>query len=212
MKINNELIKDNANLRMDARNQLRGRWGTAVLLWFIFSIITSLSAIPYIGAILNFLLLGPLVLGLGSCFLKIVRNEVLKIENMFDGFKNFGSGFLLQLLMSLFIFLWTLLFIIPGIIAIYRYSMAFYILSDNPEIGAMAALDRSKEMMKGFKWKLFCMYLSFIGWALLCVLTAGIGLLWLIPYINTSIANFYENLKESTKPDLGIGEIKALTE
>ncbi|WP_052085849.1 DUF975 family protein [Clostridium sp. HMP27] len=212
MKINNELIKDNADLRMDARNQLRGRWGTAVLLCFIFSIITSLLAIPYIGAILNFLLLGPLVLGLSSCFLKIVRNEVLKIENMFDGFKNFGSGFLLQLLMSLFIFLWTLLFIIPGIIAIYRYSMAFYILSDNPEIGAMAALDRSKEMMKGFKWKLFCMYLSFIGWALLCVLTAGIGLLWLIPYINTSIANFYENLKESMKPDLEAGEIKALTE
>jgi len=74
--------------------------------------------------------------------------------------------------------------------------MAFYIISDNPEIGAMEAIRKSKEMMRGFRWKLFCLNLSFIGWVLLCVLTLGIGFLWLQPYMNASFANFYQNLKE----------------
>lgn len=201
MEINNELIKDNSELRMAARRQLRGKWGSVVLLCFIFSIINSLSGIPYVGILISILISGALMLGLVSCFIKIARDESFKIENLFDGFKNFGSALLLQLLTGVFVFLWSLLLLIPGIIAAYRYSMAFYILNDKPEIGAMDALNKSKEMMKGFKWKLFCLHLSFIGWALLCILSLGIGFLWLVPYVKAAEANFYEDLKEAMPED-----------
>lgn len=196
MEFDNQSIKTNSELRISAREQLKGNWGTAILLCVIFSIICgSLSFIPYLGPIMSILLSGPLTLGLAICFLKLVRHEPFMFENLFDGFKNFSSSVIAQLLISIFVFLWSLLLIVPGIIAYYRYSMVFYILSDNPEIGAMEALNRSKEMMIGYKGKLFCLHLSFIGWGLLGILTLGIGYLWLTPYIYSSIANFYENLK-----------------
>jgi uncharacterized membrane protein len=201
MEINNQLIKDNSELRMAARKQLRGKWGSVVLLCFVFYIINGLLGIPYVGILISILISGALMLGLVSCFIKIVRDESFKIENLFDGFKNFGSALLLQLLIGVFVFLWSLLLLIPGIIAAYRYSMAFYILNDKPEIGAMDALNKSKEMMRGFKWKLFCLHLSFIGWALLCILSLGIGFLWLVPYIKAAEANFYEDLKEAMPED-----------
>jgi len=87
--------------------------------------------------------------------------------------------------------------------------MAFYILNDNPTLGAMDALKASKQMMKGYKWKLFCLQLSFIGWCLLSIFTLFIGLLWLIPYIQASIAAFYQNLKDAseTKPTIDENKI-----
>jgi uncharacterized membrane protein len=196
MQFDYQSIKTNSELRSSTREQLKGKWGTAILLCLIFSIICGLPGyIPYLGAIISILLSGPLTLGLATCFLKLVRHEPFMFENLFDGFKKFSSSVIAQLLITIFVFLWSLLLLIPGIIAYYRYSMVFYILSDNPEISAMDALKRSKEMMVGFKWKLFCLHLSFIGWALLGILTLGIGYLWLTPYIYGSIANFYENLK-----------------
>jgi len=102
--------------------------------------------------------------------------------------------------MNLFIFLWMLLLIVPGIVAAYSYRMSLYLLIDNPEIGVSEALRKSKEMMNGYKARLFYLDLSFIGWALLCVLTFGIGILWLYPYMLTSQAIFYEELRK----DLGL--------
>jgi len=201
MQFDNQSIKTNSELRRSAREQLSGNWGTAILLCLIFSIICGAPGLiftkinPYIGQVISILLTGPLTLGLYTCFLKLVRHEPFRFENLFDGFKRFSSSVIAQLLITIFVFLWALLLLIPGIIASYGYSMVFYILSDNPEISAMEALNRSKEMMKGFKWKLFCLHLSFIGWALLGILTLGIGYLWLTPYIYGSTTNFYENLK-----------------
>ena len=97
--------------------------------------------------------------------------------------------------MILFIFLWMLLLIIPGIIASIAYSQTFYILAEDDTIGSMDALRKSKEMMNGYKWKYFCLVLRFVGWFLLCILTFGIGFLWLSPYIQVSYAKFYEDLK-----------------
>lgn len=191
-------MRSNSELRMIAREQLRGKWGIAVLLCLVVGIIAGLlGSIPYAGPVIGIIISGPLLLGLISCFMKLVRKEDFKFENLFDGFKNFSSALILQILINIFVFLWTLLLIIPGIIAIYRYAMSFYILYDNPDMGAQEALNKSKEMMVGYKWKLFCLHFSFIGWAILSVLTCGIGFLWLVPYINTSNANFYENLKNS---------------
>lgn len=196
MEFDNQFVKTNSSIRSSARDQLKGNWGIAVLLCLTFSIICGLPAyVPYFGVIIGIVLSGPLTLGLSTCFLKFVRHESFIFENLFDGFKRFSSSVIAQLLTTIFILLWTLLFIIPGIIAYCSYSMVFYILSDNPNLSAMEALRKSKEMMMGFKWKLFCLHLSFIGWALLSIITLGIGFLWLTPYVYSSIATFYEDLK-----------------
>ena len=93
----------------------------------------------------------------------------------------------------MFISLWSLLLVIPGIIAAFRYAMAFFILADDENCGPLEALSRSKEMINGNKWKYFCLCWRFFGWALLCSFLP-IGWLWLIPYMQTSLAAFYEDV------------------
>jgi uncharacterized membrane protein len=97
--------------------------------------------------------------------------------------------------MFVFILLWMLLLIIPGIIAALSYSMTFYIIADDETMDAMEAIDKSKAMMDGYKWKYFCLALRFVGWALLCILTLGIGFFWLMPYMQVTNAKFYEDVK-----------------
>ena len=236
MEMNRELIKKNSALRKCARNQLSGHWGTALLLCLIYGIIISIICgilnrfLPgyqsfssvmtngtdttastyhsFFSTILYSIVAAPFVLGLVSCFINLVRDEPFRIEGLFDGFKNLSSALILNLLMLIFTTLWALLLVIPGIIAFYRYSMAFYILNDNPEMSSMDALKASKKMMKGFKWKLFCLHLSFIGWAILSMFTIFIGLLWLTPYIHASIANFYQNLKDAAETGTSAQENK----
>ena len=107
-------------------------------------------------------------------------------------------------LMGFYIFLWSLLFIIPGIIKMFSYAMTTYILEDNPELSADEAIDRSRAMMKGHKFDLFWLILSFIGWFILCAFTLGIGLLWLMPYTNTTVAAFYEDVKADYEKNGGL--------
>lgn len=194
------IIKSNSELRELARKQLVGRWGPAILAYLIITIIVSLpGAIPDVGWVISLLIAGPFTLGQTIYSIKFKRGEQVFIENIFDGFKRFSTAFVLQILITLFVFLWSLLLIVPGIIAYLGYSQAFYILNDNPELTATEALNRSKEMMKGYRGKLFMLQLSFLGWGILCILTFGIGFLWLIPYMNISFANFYDNLKNSRR-------------
>ncbi len=197
MAIDDEMLKVNWEIRSDAREQLGGNWGRAILACLIYSII--LSAASGIAGIGNLIIGGPLELGLASYFLMLKRQNSAQIEDLFQGFKRFESALVLYIVRSIFIVLWSLLLIIPGMIAALRYSMAIYILHDNPELTGMDALHRSKEMMDGFKGKLFGLYLSFIGWAILCLFTLGIGFLWLFPYIRASEANFYEDLKDTQR-------------
>lgn len=98
---------------------------------------------------------------------------------------------------GIFVFLWSLLLIIPGIIASYRYRMAMYIIHDDPEVGIMEAIRASKQMMIGHKMDLFVLDLSFIGWGLLCVVTFGIATLYVGPYAAATQAAFYDNLQQS---------------
>ena len=107
-------------------------------------------------------------------------------------------------LMGFYIFLWSLLLVIPGIIKMFSYSMTPYILEENPELSADEAIDRSRAMMKGHKFDLFWLILSFIGWFILCGLTLGIGLLWLMPYLNTTMAAFYEDVKADYEQNGGL--------
>ena len=127
-------------------------------------------------------------------FLSLSRNQDAKLEQLFGGFSRFGTAFCAYLLQAIFVFLWMLLLIIPAIIAALSYAMTYYIISDNESIGALDAITASKELMRGNKWKLFCLGLRFIGWSLLCLLTFGIGYLWLMPYMATSFAKFYDDI------------------
>ncbi|HHV09035.1 MAG TPA: DUF975 family protein [Clostridiales bacterium] len=119
----------------------------------------------------------------------------------------FGRAFLLRLLMTIFTFLWTLLLIIPGIIAVYSYAMAPYILEENPGMTATEAITCSKEMMRGNKWRLFCLQISFIGWVILCIFTCGIGFLWLSPYMAMAeVAFFYDVSGKFSAPNGQFGQ------
>ena len=147
--------------------------------------------------LLEILVLFPLSLGVLNAFRKLLTegdNDL--VPNAFHlGFKPYLHKVWGMLLMYILIVLWTLLFIIPGIIKTYSYAMTPYILHENPELSASEAIHRSRMMMRGHKFDLFYLYLSFIGWFLLCLLTAGIGFLWLAPYVDTSLAAFYEDVK-----------------
>ena len=190
---------ENVVLMQMARESLVGKWGLAIGTFVLYSLIAgSIQSIPIVGVITSLIISGPFEIGIAFFSLSISRNQDAKLEQIFQGFKNFGTALGAYLLRSLFIFLWTLLLIIPGIIAAISYSMTFYILADDNSIGAMDAIDKSKKMMDGYKWKCFCLGLEFLGWALLCILTLGIGLLWLIPYYHVSMAKFYDDLKANS--------------
>lgn len=192
---------ENAVLKQMAKESLKGKWGLAVGTYMVyFVILLGVQMIPKGSPFVALIIGGPFVLGISVFSLAISRNKDARLEQIFEGFNNFGKALGAYLLMLLFILLWMLLLIIPGIIAGISYSMTFFILADEPAIGAMEALDKSKKMMDGYKLKYFYLGLSFIGWALLCLLTLGIGFLWLIPYAQVSMAKFYDDIKE--KPSL----------
>jgi len=192
-------MNNSSATRAFARKSLSGNWLNAVLAYLIIigiiSVVSTLQVVTWI-------ILGSLTYGLYLYYIVLIREKAGDFNLLFKAFsfsgKNlglFGKTLGLYLLMSLYIFLWTLLLIVPGIIASYSYRMAFYILIDNPEMGVSEALKKSKEIMYGYKSKLFCLDLSFVGWALLCILTFGIGILWLSPYMLTSQTIFYEELR-----------------
>jgi len=188
-------MKKNRELRALARTQLKGSWLEAIGVCLVYYVaVIAANIVPGIGPLI---ISGPLTLGLLGYFHLKAKGGNTLFENLFDGFKQFSSGLVLNLLLFVFIFLWSLLLFIPGIIKCFSYSMSFFIVRDNPEIGAMAAITKSRKMMKGHKGKLFGLCFSFIGWGFLCILTFGIGFLWLYPYMISSLANFYEDLKEN---------------
>jgi uncharacterized membrane protein len=195
------MMKENSMLRQAARSQLKGSWLPAVGVTLVYCVFSSVSGMLFgIGLVI---ISGPLVLGYYGYFIRKIRGEPVSINNLFDGFASFGRSFLLFLLQNIFLFLWTLLFIVPGIVKGLSYSMAFFILRDNPSINALDAINASKKMMYGYKAKLFGLYLSFIGWGLLGIFTLGIGYLWLMPYMSLSLANFYEDLKQNGQAATG---------
>ena len=208
----------NSELRAQARERLEGQWGTFVLMTFLMLVIQTILQIPgYIGSLLEILspenvlaslsfsnisnilslLALPLSWGLTVSLLRNHREESVDLENLFDGFRGgrYTRVFCALFLVNLFTFLWALLLIIPGIMKAFSYALTPYIVMDEPELTARQAITRSCEIMEGRRWKLFCLYLSFIGWGILCILTFGIGILWLVPYMNASVAAFYEDAR-----------------
>ncbi len=164
-------------------------------LMIIVMVLGVLAVVLLIFGIVHFILGGPITLGYVKFNLDMVNGKAPDFFDLFSQFHRFKEGFLMQLLRGIYIFLWTLCLIVPGIRAVFSYAMAPYILYENPGMSANDAIGASKQMMEGNRWRLFCLNISFIGWSFLCIFTLGIGFLWLKPYMEASYAHFYEELK-----------------
>ncbi|MCM3629605.1 DUF975 family protein [Paenibacillus glycanilyticus] len=194
-----------SELRARARDSLRGNWGKAIggfVLSMLMAAVLSLLnyLIPILGNLIGILVSGAISLGLISFFLGIARKENPPVSEVFSGFSLLIKAFCLYFMVGLFTFLWTLLFIIPGIVAALRYSQAYFILRDNPDIGVMDAIRESKQLMIGNKWRYFVLQLTFIGWAILAAIPCGLGYLWLCPYISVTQAHFYDEITGRNAP------------
>ena len=179
-------------LKTLARESLKDNWGIAIGAMLLYMLVTYILGATGIGSFF----LGFIVAGYYAVNLNLIRTKTAKIEDLFSGCKNFVTNFVAYLLMQVFIALWSLLFLIPGIVKSYSYAMTMYILNDHPEMSASEAITESRKMMNGHKAELFVLHLSFLGWIILSSFTFGILLLYVMPYMQATTAAFYEKLKE----------------
>ena len=188
-------------LRNQAYEALRGKWTPAVVTSLVFCILLGVAvSLSRVNALLYLIayLGGASIVAIGmlyACWDLFTKGTLPEAGALFAPFKQYARTVGAVLLVFVYTLLWTLLLVIPGIIKAYSYSMTFYILRENPEMTAGDAITASQKMMDGHKMDLFLLSLSFIGWAILASITFGIGYLWLIPYIYTAYAAFYETLK-----------------
>jgi len=202
--------------------------------WIVIIIAAAVLTVLFSAlTIAQFVVGGAVKMGYSVFNLKLVDKKEAKFSDLFSRFNRFGAGFCLNLLLGIFIFLWSLLFVIPGIIKSFSYAMSAYVLAENPQMSAKQAITKSRWLMDGNKWRLFCLNFSFIGWGLLCIVPTlicvfvtcvlvGIGgtaiavllmipviVLSLIPtlflqaYQQAAIAAFYRDIAGSPKSHIG---------
>ena len=217
---------DAPQIRLKARESLKGEYWYAVLTAFVASIfgallinggsfsvnveerfselVTNLPSIikwylMIVGSaagvlsLVNLILGGVIQVGYADYLLKQHDREIHSTKDIFSKFDNFAQGFLQLLLRNIFTALWTLLFIIPGIVKSFAYAMTPFIMAENPDMSAKEAIKLSQEKMMGHKGELFWLGLTFFGWSLLATLTGGIGYIFLNPYMNAAYAAFYRD-------------------
>ncbi|HWI49228.1 MAG TPA: DUF975 family protein [Rummeliibacillus sp.] len=216
-----------SEIKRESLQSLKGNWGLTVLLSFIISILIYVLFIMVeliltsglyvwfnqdeirgvIGLInlIIYISLIPLSIGVYWFYLSLVRENNPQISTVLAVYHNGKTSIKLILaviLQKIFVLLWSMLFFIPGIIKTIAYSQTFYILRDHPEYSIFEAISESRRRMYGFKWKYFLLVLSFIGWGILCVFSLGIGFLWLVPYVTTAMATFYNQVIYSQDADI----------
>ena len=188
-------MKSRQEIKAIAKQNFKKSYGINIGVYIVYAIVISaVSGITFgLGSIFIAL---PLSVGLAFFSLCVYRAQELKFESMFTvGFTEYGRKLGGMLWMELFTFLWSLLFVIPGIVKMYAYSLTPYILADHPNVLAKDALKISMLVTKGHKGELFVMNLSFIGWMLLSGLTCGLlYILYVGPYIYATCAGYYEEL------------------
>ena len=201
-------------LKAKAKEQIKGKIGILFLISVIMTAVSSaacalLGLIPYVGEALGSIIVVPaFALSTIQIYLGVTAGMKPGVKDAFGGFADFWSAFKVSFLTGLYTFLWSLLFVIPGIIKAFSYSMSMYILAENKGKSARECIKESMAMTKGYKWELFVLDLSFFGWALLVVVTAGIASIWVAPYIQATLANAYQALKAKAEP----AEVAAITE
>lgn len=197
--------------KADALLQLKKRWKTPCIITLIGIVVVAgfntLSELSFLAEILAVCVCGIVSVAQIHVYLKIAGSgavfasdadldrKKIAFSDFTDGFDCWISSLLGTLWFCLWTWLWSLLFLIPGIVKAISYSMMFFVIAENPEIGVKKAMNISKIMTAGHKAELFCLFMSFFGWFLLCVATCGIGFIWLCPYFSTAMANAYFDLK-----------------
>ena len=178
-------------LKSAAKAQIKGRIGILFLCMLLIGLITG-AATPLLGA--GFIIAPAFSISMIMIYLALIKGVAPEVGDIFKGFSLFGKALWLFVITQFFIFLWSLLFFIPGIIKGIAYSMAPYILAENPDMTAREALSKSKEITHGHKGALFVLALSFIGWVLLTMVTFGIAIIYVGPYMQATYANAYQKL------------------
>ena len=161
---------------------------------FILASLPIIIIASLFAAVIYFVLGSFIGVGYAKFNLNLVDKKNAAFETLFEYFSHWKTTTIARLLRALYVFLWSLLFIIPGIVAGFSYAMTDYILAEDPELTADEAISQSKSIMMGNKWRFFCLQFSFIGWDILATLAFGIGHLWLTPYKQAAYAAFYREV------------------
>ena len=198
----------NQEIRANSREQLGGgifsnTWLIMVVVFLLYGAVMGASSATLVVAIL---VGGPLSYGICRMMIGLVNGKKNNFNDLTAGFtESFVNSLVLALLQMVFIMLWSLLLVVPGIVKSYSYAMAMYIHQDNPSKEANECITQSREMMNGYKWRLFCLDLSFIGWYILGALCFGIGEMFVIPYHQMARTNFYLALKAEKEGGYFVG-------
>ena len=194
-------MKSSAAYRDAAWNSLSGNWGSAVVFTLVYFVIACIAgvidgALTLGSSLVTVLLTAPVTYSYNIMFLDNQRSgKAFDVQALFEGYNDYLRITGTYLLMCVYIFLWTLLLIVPGIIKSISYSQTLYVLRDEPSLTYNGAIERSMAMMEGHKMDYFLLILSFIGWYILGIISLGIGFLWINPYVSKTKALFYEDLK-----------------
>lgn len=175
-----------------AKERLAGNWGSAAVATLVYILISAIAGSVYVGELLVY---GSITLGYILYITALFDTRTDNLNLLFSGFSRFVQAMVAGLLYTLAVSVGLALLIVPGIILCCGFSMTFFIMAEDPNIGGVDALKASWNMTSGYKWDIFCFALRFIGWGLLCLLTCGIGFLWLYPYITASMLCYYRRLR-----------------
>ena len=190
-----------AELKAKAKMQIKGKIGILFVITLVISVVSAVASfllglIPVVGSLAASIIVTPAFsLSLIRVYLTVADGNKPEVADAFSGFDDFWSAFKVTFLTGIFTFLWSLLFVIPGIIKGLSYSMSLYILAENKGKGALECINESKAMTNGHKAELFVLGLSFIGWILLGSITLGIAYIWILPYMQATYTNAYQSLK-----------------
>ena len=196
-----------SELKQNAKMQLKGNWLVAIGIVVVYQLISYVPNLlekisesrvleGVIIPIITVALVGILSIGVCRFFINLANNSNSQFSDLWYGFKNILNAFLVSLLVGVIIFLGTLLFVVPGIILTYMYSQVYYVMAENPELSVVDVLKESAKIMKGHKFELFVLELSFLGWMILTVITFGIAGLYVLPYYNATLTNYYLSIKQ----------------
>lgn len=188
--------------RAEAKENLKNNWGLAVLVCMTALVVMFFTSnlLLLLGTLLVLFFAGQYEVGIAQYFIKLHNKDKAVYGDIFHRFtSDWIANFLTFLLKYLYLALWSMLCIIPVIIKNYSYAMTMYLKAKEPNLTANQAITKSRELMDGYKWKLFCLKFSFIGWAILSVLTLGIGFFFLAPYVEASCTAFFEDRYNSAK-------------
>ena len=186
-----------AELKANAKAQIKGKIGILFVISLIVSIISGLASfvlnlVPGGGVVAGIIIVPAFTLSIVRVYLNLFSGKAPEANDAFCGFDDFWTAAKVTIITTVYVFLWSLLLVIPGIIKAISYSQAMYIVAENKGIPALKAIEESKKMMDGHKMEYFILSLSFIGWSILADLTFCILYIWLMPYINATFANYYK--------------------